>query len=33
MCLHGKSTILVTMILSNPETVKCLALYKETSLF
>lgn len=33
MCLHAESTILVTKILSIPETVKFLALYVETSLF
>jgi len=33
MCLHAKSTILVTKILSIPETVKFLALYVDTSLF
>jgi len=33
MCLHAKSTILVTKILSTSETVKFLAQYVDTSLF
>ena len=33
VCLHAKSTILVTRILSIPEIVKFLALYVDTSLF
>ena len=33
MCLHANSSILVTTILSIPESVNVLALYVETSLF